>query len=178
MVGSPQDIALATPTPDSITNRNKNAAFRKCYASGQSECPETGRYTASSDLSLASGDLPSWITFTPVSIDEVYSSSTQKINIDPSYAEIGTHIISATYTPVHGQPLTSFIVATITIECVVASFTKPISNPADLTYTVFNDALTFDMATLEYVQSPACNYAYTVAFTWDSGTNTYIRGTS
>lgn len=138
MVGTPQDVTLATPTPDSTTNQNSNAAFRKCYASGQSECPETGRYTASSHLTLSGGALPSWITFTPVSTDEVYTSSTQAININPTYVEIGTHVISATYTPVHGQPLTSFTVATITVECAVASFTKPVSNPSDLSYTVWN----------------------------------------
>lgn len=38
--------------------------------------------------------------------------------------------------------------------------------------------LSFDMAALEYVQSPACNYPYSVDFSWDSGTDGVVEGTT
>jgi len=113
--------------------------------------------------------LPSWITMTPVAADEVYTSSTQIINIDPTYVERGEYIITATYTPVNGDPLIAFTVATIKVECLVTSWTNP-TNPAGQPYVVFDPAMTLDLAALTYVQSPACNYLYTVEFNWSAGT--------
>ena len=97
--------------------------------------------------------------------------------MDPTYAERGVHVITGTYTPTHGTPLAGFVVATITVECHVASFTKP-ADPAAMEYTIYDQQLSFDMAALEYVQSPACNYPYTVDFSWQAGTDTVIQGTT
>jgi hypothetical protein len=106
---------------------------------------------------------------TPVAADEVYTASSQVINIDPTYVERGEYIITATYTPVNGDPISAFTVATIKVECLVTSFTNP-PDPASQPYIVFDPALTLDLAALAYVQSPACNYPYTVEFNWSAGT--------
>ena len=52
------------------------------------------------------------------------------------------------------------------------------NDPAALEYTIYDQQLSFDMADLEYVQSPACNYPYSVVFSWDSGTDTRVQGTA
>lgn len=176
MVETPGPVTLATPTPDALTGLT-HAAFQKCFAGGADECPRTGRYAAASDLLLDGAALPAWITFTAVGADELYTGSAQTITVDPTYAERGVHVITGTYTPTHGTALTGFVLATITIECHVASFTVP-TNPADLEYTIYDQQLSLDMAALEYVQSPACNYPYTVVFSWDSGTDTVISGST
>lgn len=117
---------------------------------------------------LDGAPLPAWITMTPVAADELYTASSQVINIDPTYVERGEYTITATYTPVNGDPISDFTVATIKVECLVTSFTNP-TNPSSQPYIVFDPALTLDLAALEYVQSPACNYPYTVEFNWSAG---------
>jgi len=80
-------------------------------------------------LTLNGAALPSWLTFTPLATDEVFSDSTQIINANPTFAERGTHVIKATYTPTHGTAISDFTVATIIVECLVTSFANP-ANPS------------------------------------------------
>jgi hypothetical protein len=82
-----------------------------------------------SDLMLDGAALPSWLAFAPVGADEAYTASTQVITATPTYAERGPHVITATYTPTHGAPISGFTVATITVECLVTSFANP-ANPS------------------------------------------------
>ncbi len=130
-----------------------------------------------SDILLDGAALPSWITFTAEGADAEYTASTSSLNIDPTFAEIGTYIITVTYTPNNGSPLTDLTVINLTVQCLVASFTKP-ADPDNIEYTIYNDEVEFEMTSLEYVQAPACGYPHTILFTWDEGTDDYITGSS
>jgi hypothetical protein len=114
------------------------------------------------------------VTFAADNTDTYYTADGSRIYVNPAAAQIGTFTVTATYTPVHGSPVTSFTVVSLTIECLVTSFTKP-SNPANMQYTVYDDETEFDMSTLTYVQTPACGYAYTGVYNWEAGTNNYIK---
>ena len=62
--------------------------------------------------------LPSWITYT--------SSGTyiQQVQFDPTYAELGTHTVMATFTPLFGDPV-RYAAFEITVECQVTGFMLP-----------------------------------------------------
>ena len=76
-----------------------------------------------------------------------------------------------TYTPTHGTAA-QFTVATITIRCVVTSFTRPSNPVSGLSYNLWDSALSFDFKQT-WVQVPACGLAFTDVFTW-TGLNTYV----
>ena len=172
MVESAVDLSLPTPTPDSVTPQAIHPAFEKCYLDG-TDCSEDGRFAVIADLELDGVTLTdgSWITFASVGADELYSASTQTVNVDPTYAEIGEHTLVVTWTTVDGEDVT-YTALTLTIECEVASFTAP--SQADGSYTVYDEQLEIDIAALTYVQSPACNYEYSGVFAWE-GLNNYIN---
>ena len=137
MVDSAQDITIPTPVPDSATNKLVYPTFEKCYEAS-TPCAETGQYVQASDILFDGAALPSWITFTAEGADAEYTASTSSLNIDPTFAEIGTYTITVTYTPNNGSPLADLTVINLTVECLVASFTKP-ANPSNLAYTIYND---------------------------------------
>ena len=62
------------------------------------------------------------------------------------------------------------------MTCQVTSFALP-SNPADVSYTLFEKSLEVDLTSLVYVQSPACGYAYTSSLTW-TGLESFITSTT
>ena len=76
-----------------------------------------------------------------------------------------------TFTPTHGTA-TQFTVATITVNCVVTSVTRPSNPNSGLTYTLWGTALNFDYSQ-DWTQTPACGHAMTDSFTW-TGTNAYV----
>ena len=76
-----------------------------------------------------------------------------------------------TYTPTYGTAA-QFTVATLTIECVVTSFTRPSNPTSGLSYNLNDTPLSFDFAQ-DWVQSPACGSDFTDSFVW-TGLNTYI----
>ena len=117
--------------------------------------------------------LPGWISFEGDGYDTYYTSSSSRIYINPTASEVNTYTITATYTPLYGTPLASFVVLTLTVECQVTGFTNP-SNPSDIQYTIYDKEKEFDMNSLSFTQDPACGYPYTVEFLWSSGTNAYI----
>ena len=102
-----------------------------------------------------------------------WNDSTQVLSIapdQPSYA--GKWTILGTYTPTNGSA-SQFTVVTLTVDCVVTSFTRPANPTTGLTYNLWDaTALSFDF-TQTWVQVPACGHAFTDSFEW-SGTNTYV----
>ena len=81
-----------------------------------------------------------------------------------------TYSLLGTYTPTNGSAA-QFTVATLTIECVVTSFTRPSNPSSGLTYNLWDTPLSFDFSQ-DWVQDPACGAAFTDTFTW-TGLNTY-----
>ena len=93
------------------------------------------------------------------------------MNLNPLYTEIGVHTLIAKWTAVNGNAAT-YTAITITVQCLVASFTAP--SQTDISYTVYDNQATVDIAALTYVQTPACNYQYSGVYTW-TGLNNYIQ---
>jgi hypothetical protein len=148
-IGSSQTYSLPTPTPDSLTNQSVKPTFQKCYFNGGT-CTENGQFAAASDLVLDGTPLTGglWLTFTPVGYNQDYFSSSQQITVDPTYADIGTHTLATTWTSVNGLAAT-YTAIQFTIECTVASFTKP--SVSDTAYTVYYPTVTVSMEDQVYV---------------------------
>ena len=161
--------ASSTPTvppPVSNTNaRSTNANFNICYVDSDSsnDCATTGTYAAGSIVLLDDSALPSWIT---------WNASTQILTAAPTTPSlVGTYTLKATYTPTNGSAA-QFSVLTITVRCVVTSFTRPANPTTGLSYNLWDAANSFDF-TQTWVQTPACGNAYTDSFTW-TGNNSYL----
>ena len=161
------------PVADNMTNRSVYPKFQKCYEDG-TDCDKTGEIASISDITINGETLTSgWITFTSVGV-ETTASSSQTMTITPTYENIssGTYTIEVTYTTENGDDHT-YTAINLSVGCTVASFTAP-SNPADVTYSIFDDMEFFNMDSLTYTQSPECGYDYTAAYTW-TGTNSYVK---
>jgi hypothetical protein len=171
MVGTSQTQSVPFPAEDD-SQKTVVPEFEQCYLNSGT-CDTAGVYSNSAivydDGSVSGTALPAWIT---------YSSSgtkAQPVTFDPTYAEIGTHTVKATYTPTYGTALT-FTAYTITVQCQVTAWVLPTPpTTAAATYTVYGDMLSIDIHALGYTQTPNCNYAYTVAYTWTTGTSEFIR---
>ena len=153
----------SVPVPSSDTSaRSTNFAFDQCYQDGGT-CATTGAYSASSDFTFDDGTgattLPSWIT---------WNTGTQTLTVNPTTPSLAgtTYTIAATYSPdASGSTASSFTVLEITVKCVVTSFTRPSNPSSGTTQYVKGSAIEFDFNN-DYVQSPACGYAYSNSFTW------------
>lgn len=73
----------------------------------------------------------------------------------------------AVWTPLYGSAKT-YTALTFTVNCQVASFTKPVSAPSTQTYVVYDKPLAIDVTNLVYTQSPACGYTYESVYTWNN----------
>ena len=151
------------PAPVSDTSATStDAAFSACYENS-TPCATTGTYAASSIVLSDGSALPSWIT---------WNDSSQTLTVAPtSVSDVGTTTLKGTYSPTYGTSA-QFTVATLTIECIVSSFTRPSNPSTGLTYNLWSDSISFDF-TQDWVQSPACGHTFTDSFTW-SGLNSYI----
>ena len=145
--------------PDSVTNQSTQLTFAKCYLNAE-ECVTTGQFADISALSLDGVALTTgaWISF-PAD----YDATSPMVNINPTYAHIGPHVLTVTWTPTWGAAST-YSAITLTIECEITSFTAP--SQADITYTIYEPQVSADISALAYVQTPACGYAYTRDYTW------------
>ena len=103
-----------------------------------------------------------WISFTS-SDSADYDAAIQKIYIDPTAAEIGTHELIVTWTPTHGTA-SVYTALTLTIECEITTWAAP--TLADIAYIVYDAQVSADVSALSYVQTPACGYDYTRAYSW------------
>ena len=137
MVDTPADFTLFVPTPDAVTNRSIYPTFDKCYINME-DCTEDGQFASVEDFELDGVTLTDgqWVTFVSLGIDEAYDGSNQVINFAPTYTEIGEHTLIVKWTTVNGDDFT-YTAITVTVECLVASFTAP--TQADGSYTVYND---------------------------------------
>ena len=136
--------ASATPTVPAPTAddsaKNSVTAMSVCYENGN-DCATTGTYASGSvkyaDGSASGTTLPSWIT---------WAHATQVLTVAPNAPNLaGTHSLLATYTPTNGSA-SIFTVMTITVECVVTSFTRPSNPSSGLTYNLWDSALSFDFS--------------------------------
>jgi len=123
-------------------------AFENCYLTAASPgCSTEGQFTTGSilyrDSTGSDVALPAWITFVPS------GASAQTLTIDPDYTNIGTHTLVATYTTTYGDD-PYYEALEITVDCTVISFTKPVVNPSDLVYTIWNTQEAFNADTLVY----------------------------
>jgi hypothetical protein len=145
--------------------RTSNAAFDKCYLSGGS-CALTGAFDSLQwDNGTGATALPSWITFTSS------TTTTQTVAINPPNGTvIGTHNLIAVFNPTYGLDKT-FTALTFTVTCQVTSWSNPAApsaaNGFTLTSAVFATPLLINVATLGYVQIPACGYAFTSTYSWN-----------
>ena len=165
-VGSTSQITVPPPTQDT-SNRSVYTAFDKCYLTSQ-DCSSAGQFS-----SITYGDattaLPAWITFTSTGV------TAQQISITPTYADIGAHhTLYVVFTTSHG-PDPAYMAINLAVTCVVTSFSLPAAPlQAATTYTAYDTALPIAISPAGYIQSPACGYAFTAAFTW-TGFNSDIR---
>lgn len=108
-----------------------------------------------------------WIDFTDAASAD-YDALLQKIYINPTFAEIGTHALIVTWTPLNGAA-TVYTALTLTIECEITSWAAP--TLADIAYIVYDAQVSADVSALSYVQTPACAYDYARAYTWTGVTD-------
>ena len=96
------------------------------------------------------------------------------MSVDPTDTTLAgqTYTIAATYTPTYGTA-TSFTVATITVNCVVTSFTRPSNPTSGLTQYIKGSAIEFDFND-KYTQDPACGHPYTSVFTWTGASESFM----
>lgn len=171
MVGTAELHNVPAPTPDtSLTTTIPE--FEQCYLNAGA-CSTSGQYAVGGiiydDNSVSGAALPAWVTYT------TSGTTAQPVNFDPTYTEIGVHDFLATFTPTYGAPV-QYTAFTITVQCLVTGFMLPTAPlQAATTYVVYDDMLSADIHALGYSQIPACNYPYTVAYTWTAGLSESVR---
>lgn len=119
---------MPPPATDIATARANNIAFDACYEGGNN-CDIAGTYAASSvKYEATAGASPVTLPVSPTTW-LAWNHSTQTFTIAPATANpdlIGTYKVYATYSaPAGSGTPTEFHVLTVTIDCVVTSFTRP-----------------------------------------------------
>jgi hypothetical protein len=164
------DVALgpATMTLPSATiddaSKLPTPGIRVCYTNGN-ECQYTLTWTP---VETGQGALPDFVTQT---------GSTADLSVDPqtsSHMGIGwsiTTVMNIQYTNGGmGTDSIEFVGLTYDVGCTIVSIENP-TDPIeadgwDLTYTLYDFALTIDLSTIAWTQTPPCDYPAVSTTAW------------
>lgn len=127
------------PVPD-VTTNELNPQFEKCYHNGGT-CTENGQIATISDILVNDVPLTSgWIDFTPVG-EELVAASTAVLSILPTKDNLSAtnYEIKVIYTTKYGPDIT-YSAISLSVQCIVTSFTASSSSLPALSYEVFAEA--------------------------------------
>lgn len=105
--------------------------------------------------------IPGWVTYSYT------SNSVQTFDVAPTDGTAeGTWAITVIYESDHGTK-PSYTTYTLTVTCTVLSITPPAAPVSGLTYTVYDETLTFDFTASVYTQVPDCMWPVANSYSWE-----------
>ena len=156
-IQSPESVTIP---PATVNGASKTASqeIKTCYL-GQNTCDETSTFS----LALSTGATLASTGFITVSNDS------KTLSVKPTGpTHIGTWTIKATQNTASG-PNPVYTAVVITVGCTItniASPAAPTSPTFKLSYNIYDTALTIDLSTIQYPQTPLCGKTVTENFTW------------
>lgn len=158
-VGSSTTITIPTATVNTVS-KSASQEISACYLSSGT-CAETSTLSLLFDTGAALSSASDFIT--------VAGDSTSIAVYPVGPTAVGTWTIMLTQDTASG-PNPTFAAVQIIVGCTITDVASPTApdeaNSWTLTYEIYGNALSIDLSTIAYPQTPLCGYSVTETFVW------------